>query len=94
MRLDPIVERDLQFHFSHGQPLELTVRDGRDAIQDIGACRHCGAAARYRITQVHEDGSETTHNVHADKLNGASSTKRIVQPEPAQQLEELVDAIG
>jgi hypothetical protein len=79
---EPITYYDLEFRFTHGEPLYLTVQDGRDAIQDIAYCTHCGSAAKVKITVKQEDDSEATVTVHTDKLNGATSVKRIVQPDP------------
>jgi hypothetical protein len=71
---------DLEFHFTHGEPLSTTVQEGRDALVDTNPCTHCGRGGTIKVTVVN-DGLEHTMTVHTDKLNAVQSTKRIVKPQ-------------
>jgi hypothetical protein len=81
----PIVEFDLEFHFTSGPTLYITVREGRDAISDTPDVT--------KVTVHLEDGSVSTLTVHRDKLNAVQSTQRLVLPTPDDELADLVDTL-
>lgn len=80
MGADQQVYYDLVFKFTSGNQVAVDVLEGRDAIQDINPCTHCGAAAKTKVT-VMDGNTERTLTIHADKLDAAECTKRVVDKE-------------
>lgn len=78
---EPYTVIDLEFHFTSGEQLYVSVHEGRDHIDE----RMPGV---YRVT-VTQDEIERTLTVHTDKLNAVQRTTRLVQPEPPT-LDELL----
>lgn len=76
---DEQVWYDLTYRFSSGQIVSIDVLEGRDVIQDIAPCPHCGAPAKVKVTSLHPE--ERTATIHTDKLDAVDCTKRIVKPD-------------
>lgn len=66
---DTLTFYDLEFHFTSGPPLSVTVQDGVDTFDD-------SKPNQLKVTVKHDD-RETTFTIHTDKLNAVQSTKRI-----------------
>jgi hypothetical protein len=81
---EPITYIDIEFHFTHGEPLYVTLMDGRDTFTNVGEYAQCELK--------HETGEgETTITIHRDKLNGVRATKRVVKPEPRQHGDTILE---
>lgn len=82
---DQVAEYLLEYHFTSGRSLEVLVREGRDRIDE-------SVPGRSKVTVYREDGTHSTLTIHTDKLDGVTSTMRLVDVEPPT-IEQQVDAL-
>jgi hypothetical protein len=68
---EPITFYDLEFHFTHGEPLIFTIQEGKDAIDErpeVFAYTVFGESTEERI------------EVYRERVNCRRCTKRLVKP--------------
>jgi hypothetical protein len=71
---EPLVLIDYEFHFASGDPLFVTVTEGRDEV------RH--RADHVYVVVRQDTGTEDILTVFHNKLNGIRQTRREIPPEP------------
>jgi hypothetical protein len=70
---EPKVLLDLEFHFASGEPLIVSLEEGRDIIAKDDA--------RFRIQVNHSEAEIEEHIIDLPKVQRMKTVKRIVQPE-------------
>lgn len=69
---EPDIFIDYEFHFAHGEPLFVELKEGRDSFNSDPDA--------YRLTIINPE-SETHIEVVKARLNGFTKRVRVVQPE-------------
>ncbi len=70
---DAQVWTDYEFHFTHGEPLFVSVLEGRDAVTPP-----VSANQPWEITLHESDDLTSTVTVYPWRLNGMRETRRVV----------------
>jgi hypothetical protein len=74
---EPKVLLDLEFHFASGEPLIVSIEEGRDVIAKDDA--------RFRIQVNHSEAEIEEHIINLPTVQRMKTVKRTVQPEKPVQ---------